>query len=83
MSEARLHPRGLVCLDMWLQGGLGRLLPCTMANTSPAGAQLCIGNDYVLPTFFTLRPTRPGEAHKHCRLIWRRGDRAGVKFITA
>jgi len=82
MPDTRLHQRTTTCDAMWMDAGTARALPCTVANISSEGAQLCIGAGFVLPPIFALRATPHDAQRRICRLIWRRGDRAGVKFMA-
>jgi hypothetical protein len=50
---------------------------CTVANISPAGALLLVGNAHGLPEQFDLRVD---DYPRRCIARWRRSDRLGVKF---
>jgi hypothetical protein len=79
--NGRKHRREPICYTGWLEGPSGRRVPCTVANIAQDGAQLCIGEAIVLPSRFTLWLTENGETKRDCRVIWRKADRLGVRFM--
>jgi hypothetical protein len=56
----------------WLRGML--------INISEGGACVSVSTARVLPPEFTL--VFPPNAPRRCRLVWRTGDKVGVKFLT-
>ncbi len=55
--------------------------PCMIWNISSTGAKLTVGDDEVIPDEFNLLLARDGAARRRCRVIWRKGFYAGVKFV--
>ena len=53
---------------------------CVVADLTNAGAGLQVPDALRLPEYFGLS-FDAGYSMRACRLIWRRDDRAGVKFI--
>ena len=81
--DARREKRRPVNYPAWLERSAGGLLPCTIANVSGGGAQLCISKDYALPQRFALWLTENGTFKRGCRVVWRKGDRTGVQFFES
>ncbi len=52
-----------------------------ISNMSGTGAKLTIGDDENLSEEFDLLLSRDGIARRRCRVIWRDGFYAGVKFV--
>src|SRR5688572_10622381 len=52
---------------------------CIIRQISPAGAQLQIAPEWILPRSFWLRIVGESQLH-YCTLIWREGALAGVEF---
>jgi hypothetical protein len=57
--------------------------PCAIADISATGARIVLQAACELPERFILLLTPSGEARRHCRLVWRDGLAAGVKFLTS
>jgi len=55
--------------------------PCMISDMSSTGAKLTIGDDAPIPDEFHLLLSRDGNARRRCRVIWRKGFYAGVKFL--
>lgn len=60
--------------------GLG-LLDCTVRNLTDKGASLETASPFGFPDRFNLLVVSDGT-QKACRVVWRRGQRLGVVFIT-
>ena len=71
-----------VALPAWLEGRPGQLLQCTIASISNDGAQLAISPTFELPSRFALRLTEDGKVRRGCRVLWRNGNRTGVRFFA-
>jgi hypothetical protein len=67
----------------WIIPGQARLVPCTVVNVSPKGAQLCISASMVMPKFFDLHYAANGSAPRGCALAWRAADRIGIRFMNS
>ena len=52
-----------------------------ISDMSSTGAKLTIGDDAAIPDEFHLLLSRDGNARRCCRVIWRKGRHAGVKFL--
>jgi len=50
---------------------------------SSRGARIQIAGDLVLPAHFALCFTEDCEGRELCRLVWRKGHQAGVRFLAA
>ena len=55
-------------------------LACSISDVSESGARLRLASEVELPDTFWLLLTANGQAHRHCRVIWRDGLTVGVKF---
>jgi hypothetical protein len=62
-------------------GARPKRFPCAIKNVSARGAKIWFGAEWVLPARFELVGSRDERDTLSCRLVWRRGDHAGVKFI--
>lgn len=54
---------------------------CRIRDISATGAQLILEEQTAMPDRFTLVIDR-GEATHECHLVWQKGDKAGVSFVT-
>jgi hypothetical protein len=54
---------------------------CTMLDVSATGAQLRLNDTTEMPDEFTLVLSRDGNVRRQCRMMWRREDRIGVRFL--
>ena len=57
-------------------------LSCLIRNQSADGAELKISPEMQVPSAFRLYVPTDGVAY-NCELIWRRGERAGVRLMGA
>jgi hypothetical protein len=80
--EKRRSKRKPISCPAWLEGKLGRLLPCTMTNVSNDGAQLCVGANVALPRRFVLWLTQDGRLRRGCHVVWQKSNRLGVSFYA-
>jgi len=55
--------------------------PCWILDISDSGARLNIGAQRELPDFFTLRVTSTDAVRRSCKLVWRKGNEIGVRFV--
>jgi hypothetical protein len=60
----------------------GPWVECFVIDVSDGGAGLRVGS-LALPDIFVLLLTPGGEVRRLCKLKWRRGELAGVTFISA
>ena len=58
------------------------MIECVVTDISHRGAGLNIGA-LALPKTFLLVLSPDGKVTRPCKLVWRRGELAGVRFITA
>jgi len=56
---------------------------CEMRDVSSGGAKITMKNLDELPNAFLLSLSRNGLVRRHCHLVWRSGDAAGVQFSAA
>jgi hypothetical protein len=55
---------------------------CTMKDISDSGAQLLLSDISELPRELLLSLSHDGAVRRPCDLVWRNGDRVGVRFVT-
>jgi hypothetical protein len=55
---------------------------CSLHDVSERGARLGVNAGEPLPDEFILQLTRNGKVLRHCRVVWRRGEEVGVKYIA-
>jgi hypothetical protein len=77
-QRRQFHYNASVLLD-----GKSSPRPCAIADISATGARIVLEAECELPERFILLLTPSGEARRHCRLVWRDGLAAGVKFLTS
>jgi hypothetical protein len=56
---------------------------CTIIDMSETGAQLQVPADVAVPGEFSLLIGGNSHVRRHCRLVWRSGNRVGVEFRVA
>jgi hypothetical protein len=61
-----------------LEGGFAKR-ECQLADISNSGAKIVVSPGELLPRQFTMSTTPNGPA-KACKVVWRNGRMAGVKF---
>lgn len=77
-AERRIHPR-------FRTDSAGELLlgplrfPCAILDLSSGGAQLQLSEQITPLSPATLRIVNVGALH--CRVVWNKGDRTGVRFL--
>jgi hypothetical protein len=59
----------------------GPWIECRVGDISEGGAGLTVGA-IALPKTFVLILTPDGKVRRICRLVWRHGESAGVRFIS-
>jgi hypothetical protein len=59
----------------------GPWIDCHIIEVSKDGACLDVGT-VALPRLFMLLMSPKGEVRRICKLLWRRGETAGVEFIS-
>ena len=78
MSDQRGSRRTRVLKSAKISFG-GGAISCTVRNVSVSGAQLAAESPLGIPTEFTLVIPSDGVS-RPCRVIWRSGNRIGVRF---
>ena len=53
---------------------------CTIIDMSESGAQLQVPADVAVPGEFSLLIGGNSHVRRHCKLVWRSGNRMGVNF---
>jgi hypothetical protein len=81
MCERRIENRTALEVAVWLEGPSKNLLPCCLTNMSLRGCELIILPEIILPKQFPLLLTSDSKIKRGCDVIWRRGDRVGVRFF--
>ncbi|KQT20728.1 MULTISPECIES: PilZ domain-containing protein [unclassified Bradyrhizobium] len=79
MDEKRDEFRSRVLKAATISFGNGGVISCVIRNLSPRGAALDVESSLDIPDEFKLILDRE-EEHYHCRLIWRKAKRIGVRF---
>lgn len=75
MDAAILRPDGSVVCE------------CALSDVSHGGARLKLAHKPGaappdIDTTFILSLSRRGNLFRHCRLVWRRGDELGLRFVA-
>ena len=63
-----------------LEGGFAAR-QCVVQDISSAGAKIVIDGAHTLPATLRLGFARDTRTGRNCQVVWRRGNRAGVKFV--
>jgi hypothetical protein len=83
MFHRRFFPRQTMSLPAWMEVNSSSLLErCKLMDLSESGARLGITDVRDLSPQFTLHLARIGQSADQCRIIWQRGNEAGVEFVT-
>jgi hypothetical protein len=77
-ADGRIAPRHRVLKSARIQFG-GIEVDCVVRNISQTGAAIEVASLTQCPIAFILSIPSDGSA-RHCRVVWRRGKRMGVKF---
>ena len=56
---------------------------CVIVDMSELGAQLQVPADVAVPGEFSLLIGGNSHVRRHCKLVWRSGNRVGVEFPVA
>ena len=78
--ERRLERRLDCDIRAAILGARPKLFTCAIKNVSGRGAKISISADWVLPSHFSLVGSKDGRDTLGCRVIWRKGDYAGVRL---
>lgn len=63
-----------------LEGGFAAR-QCLVKDMSGSGAKISLDNAGALPDQLRLAFTRDARTGRTCRVVWRRGNSAGLKFV--
>ena len=76
------EPRKQLGKTAWitLEGGFAAR-QCVVQDISSAGAKIVIEGAHTLPATLRLGFARDARTGHNCQVVWRRGNRAGVKFV--
>jgi PilZ domain len=81
-AELRKRRRKPLQYSVWVVlGPKEKPLKCTLCDVSDTGARVTIAADVDVPEEFFLLFTIDGSARRHCRPVWRNGDRMGIEFV--
>jgi hypothetical protein len=81
-AEKRKYGRRVIRYPAQIDAGAGTpLRECTLYDVSADGAQIRIGQSQDLPDEFTLVLSYDGATWRRCTVMWRSGERLGVKFL--
>ena len=78
MEEYRIASRRRVLKAGTIEFG-GGAIDCMVRNVSDTGAALNVNSPVGIPDRFTLVVAADGS-HQHCRVVWRKEKRIGVRF---
>ncbi len=76
--EGRAAPRRKVLKTARIEFG-GIEMDCVVRNISETGAAIEVTSPQMCPFAFVLAIPSDGSV-RHCRVVWRRGKRLGVRF---
>jgi hypothetical protein len=82
LSKKNRDARKLLGRPAWitLDGGFAAR-QCVVDNISKTGARISLEEAIALPAMLKLAFSRDARTGHTCRVIWRRGKSAGVKFV--
>ena len=80
MIERRTSPRHRTFKGGSISFAGAAAIECVVRNLSPAGACLEVASPIGIPDDFDLI-IRPEYQRRHCRLVWRKAQRIGVRFV--
>jgi PilZ domain len=80
MTEKRRFPRLRTLKGGLILFGLAPAIDCVIRNLSEAGAQLVVQTPVGIPDEFTLL-IKPELTKRACRVVWRKADKIGVRFV--
>jgi hypothetical protein len=63
-----------------LEGGFAAR-QCVVRDLSASGARITVDDRNALPAKLRLAFTRDARTGRACRVVWRRGNTVGVKFV--
>lgn len=81
-GHSKRQPRKSMFQPAWitLEGGFAARR-CTVRDMSVSGAKVTIADANALPGKLRLAFSRDTRNGRPCRVIWRRGDTIGVRFV--
>jgi hypothetical protein len=79
-KNKREEPRRIRHHEAWILSEAGSR-HCMVVNVSMNGATLSVQDQMPLPKEFRIAFSLDRVPARNCRLIWRRGATAGVKFV--
>jgi PilZ domain len=59
------------------------LASCTMTDVSALGAKITTQEKTEIPDEFVLLLAKGGEVRRQCKVVWRKENEFGVKFVVA
>jgi hypothetical protein len=81
--QNRKHPRRHVQLfGVILNSDGSAPVRCMMLDVSASGARLKLNAASEVPDEFTLVLAKEGRVRRRCRIVWRREDVMGIRFLT-
>jgi hypothetical protein len=79
----RQEPRNTIHQRAWISVGDGLPLQnCTVIDISGSGAKLALADDDAISHEFSLRLSGSGHPCYSCRVVWRRQNTIGVRFVS-
>lgn len=82
MLERRQHFRSRALLGGSLAyNNRTSVMSCVVRNITPAGAKISVDHVAVLPDEFDFSLPRRDE-RRRARVVWRKGDAAGLAFVN-
>jgi hypothetical protein len=81
-AARKREARKLMGQSAWitLEGGFAAR-QCVVQDISPAGAKIAVDDAATLPGMLRLAFSRDARTGHKCRVVWRRGRSAGLKFM--
>jgi hypothetical protein len=80
-TEQRRNKRKPLRHNAWLTTGKGApRIECAISDISDSGARIDFDRPDDIPDRFVLMFTSSGAPYRRCRVVWRSGRQAGVRF---
>jgi hypothetical protein len=81
-KEKRKTKRQAMRYTAWIAPKPGELHGCVLSDISDTGARISVEDANTIPDSFMLMLARNGKVLRPCRVIWRKPQQVGVKFVT-
>ena len=81
LKEKRKTQRQAARYIAWVPLIGGHRHVCVVSDATDSGARIDLQDTNILPDSFVLMLTINGAARRYCRVLWRKPNQVGVKFI--